>query len=507
MPHVSARKELRFSEIIQSGYCLAPSRYAEKGLVKSVTYRDLHNVIVEGTEREKIVPSATYDYVEISDIDVSLGTVSPNTMFGIYVPSMSPVSIKDRDILLSTVRTYRNGIAMASLDGSRNTVCSPAIMVIRGTSSEYNREWLFGFLRSKYFLDQVHSLQNRGLYPRLDRDAAKHIAVPTPTANELAYASTLVDAFLRLRDAMVRRDAQIHSLIERELRNVSSSYVHTPPTFTAYQKWNRIDAGFYGEDVRRILHSLFAYRHGSKSVENFGFKILRGQNLQRSAIGESIHSDIPRADFYRVIRPRTFSELGTVGSLQYLGNANQLSTLESGDVVFSGEGNVGKSIVVDAALSGSITNIHGIVLRPDAGQNHVRSCFLAAVLRYLRRRGVFDALSVGGQGGSFATQYWNLIEIPQMPFELQATISKSYSFAGLETPAAPDNKSARFRALVEAAEAGAGIIQLDRLSRSIWAEVETLISATASGRTHPCSYDFISSGSLLGVDISAETGC
>ena len=61
------------------------------------------------------------------------------------------------------------------------------------------------------------------------------------------------------------------------------------------------------------------------------------------------------------------------------------------------------------------TNFHGTIIYPKTNDVPLKkSIFLALYLNYLRQKGVFERMSVGANGGSFAVGYWDNILIPQV---------------------------------------------------------------------------------------------
>ena len=148
--------------------------------------------------------------------------------------------------------------------------------------------------------------------------------------------------------------------------------------------------------------------------------------MQVSNIGKSIYSNIYKDGFYTLVRPTSFSEFGTIEQFEYLGNSRGLSTLKTGDIVFSAEGTIGKCVLFTEPKDNLwITNIHGIILS-KIDHNTQESGFVACFLRFLRFWGVLDYISVGGQGGSLAMKYWRDILIPIFPDNIQHQISKLY---------------------------------------------------------------------------------
>lgn len=73
------------------------------------------------------------------------------------------------------------------------------------------------------------------------------------------------------------------------------------------------------------------------------------------------------------------------------------------------------------------TNFHGIIISHIEG-NLKRSCYLAMYLHFLRKFGYFEKVSVGGQGGSFASSYWELIKVPKLDQGIQSQLADLYHY-------------------------------------------------------------------------------
>ena len=80
-----------------------------------------------------------------------------------------------------------------------------------------------------------------------------------------------------------------------------------------------------------------------------------------------------------------------------------------------------------------VTNIHGIILN-KLDHNIIESGFVCCFLRYLRKIGYFDYLSVGGQGGSLAMKYWDDVIIPKFSEKLMENISQLYCNVNSNNP-------------------------------------------------------------------------
>lgn len=72
------------------------------------------------------------------------------------------------------------------------------------------------------------------------------------------------------------------------------------------------------------------------------------------------------------------------------------------------------------------TNFHGMIVSAKAGTSVENAAAFAMYLHFLREIGWFSKVSVGGQGGSFASSYWHLVRVPRFPTTLKKTLASLY---------------------------------------------------------------------------------
>jgi len=395
-----------------------------------VEYVTLDRLVVLRDAKVKVKKGEWYSYAEIGDIDVTTGAINFRRLRGYQLPTSSPSLVEKGDVLVSTVRTYRKGIGYVSSD-KPNLVSTNAVMNIGGTTDEVpglSVLYLLAFLRTDFFVEQVWSMLNRGVYPRMDKGALNKICIPIPSDTRvIRYVESLMQAILEKEQLIRQRDVDIKCLTDEELeigQNTISPFTYAHPTIEQLKTTTRLDTGLYREAYKEKLHRISNYDHRAVTFDELGFRLSRGQNLQVSCIGKSIYSDTPKPNFYRLALPTDFSEYGTISKYKWLGNSRKLRTLQEGDIVFGAEGTF-RVVVFSGAPERTITNIHGIVLRSDkAGM--VKRVFAGTWLRYISQWGLIDDIAVGGHGGSMAQSYWHNILVPKFPEEKQEEIAKLY---------------------------------------------------------------------------------
>lgn len=169
----------------------------------------------------------------------------------------------------------------------------------------------------------------------------------------------------------------------------------------------------------RLNENIRLYKGGYSNLEDFGFLLKRGPNLAKRDLGRSIQTKEYRPNYHILVYPSDISESGYILESSYIGARNPVWYLEHNNILFSSEGTVGKTFIICNEKHRFTTNFHGTIIYPKESNTPIeKAIFLGLFLNYLRTKGIFSKLSVGGQGGSFAVGYWDIINIPNFPDEI-----------------------------------------------------------------------------------------
>ena len=225
MQYVSVPRELHTSDISAENMCFSPSRYVrfippqQRGASHFVS---LDRLVVVREEAVKVRKGDVYRYAEIGDINVATGGIAFRELRGYRLPTSRPARVQQGDVLVSTVRTYRKGIGLVT-DTGTNLVSTNAMLNLCGTTnvaSAMTLPYIYAFLRSDFFVEQVWSQLNRGVYPRMDADALSKITIPVADDEDVCvYVAALALAIAEKENAIRARDKEISSAIEAELSN------------------------------------------------------------------------------------------------------------------------------------------------------------------------------------------------------------------------------------------------------------------------------------------------
>jgi len=433
MKYLDVPKQINIKEIIANKFSFSPSLY-KKIILKNENYKKVKdflnsNLIKGGEVGSNSYITKSHKYF-IRNKSLQPESFLPSFVSDSIVPILPSVfadlHLKKGDLIISKDSNIGETVI---LDKDY-----PEYMLSGGLYKmpvEENKYYLLAFLKHGFFRTQLNFLTSRGATIRHAKKLFLDCIIPFPNQSNaddvIKYVEILTKIVVNKEKEIRRKNELIHSLIEKELleNQKPNKFRYKLPNIKEIENDLRIDAGFYCERYKKQQFAISNYENGTGTIYDWTFKLTRGQNLQVSCIGESIYSDIPKENFYVLVRPTNLSDFGTVIKYEYLGNPNKLSTIQEGDIIFSGEGSIGKCMMFTKPRQKMITNIHGIILNKK-DHNKTESAFVSCFLRYLRKIGILDHISVGGQGGSLSMKYWEDVKIPLFLEPKQKEIAKLY---------------------------------------------------------------------------------
>ena len=493
MHYVSIPQEIAYSKIKEKNNCLAPSKYKDFWPNQSVNYVPLSQLIHSSSNRVKLHKRSKYKYYEIGDINVHTGLVDGNEHYGYFIPGSTPIHVLKDDILVSTVRTYRRGIGIVTDENTPDLICSPAIYVIRSVENYISKEYLLAVLRSDIFIEQMQSFQNRGMYPRFDTDAVKHILIPIPKISKIMeYVSALQRSLINKEMEIRKKHCQIHNIINRELNQnqLPNKFHYEYPCLSNIKSNSRIDAGFHGKEHKRLTFPILNYSNGYETLDKQGLSLLPGPSLEIKLLGTRIDSDVPLPGFYRLITPKQIQNYGTITHYEYIGTPRYIAPIQYGDILF-GESGTGRTMVYLEKDAYTINNAHAHVLRPKEGECSIEKAItIRSLLQYYKEIGITDHLTVGGSGGHLSPSYFDRVYIPEFSEPVQNKIATLYhnSTVALDTQ---ELNSESFLHLDAEFDNIAGITELARASRKIKQHINTVLDQIVNNKEVAIDFAFL----------------
>lgn len=427
---------ISYNFIVNKNYTLSSSQYKDV-IIKNENFlfvRDFLNRAITrkdlGTEIGSLnyINQSTHYFVRTRALQSHsfLPDITNETCLPIMPNSFVNMNLKEGDLLISKDSNIGECVILDS--DYPNFMLSGAIYRLPITLKKY---YLLAFIKHPLFREQLDFMVPKGATIRHAKTMFLDCKIPMPNKNSedvINFVEILTQAIINKEKLIKARHDSILKFIENELlkNQTTNTFNFEFPKINDLHEVGRLDTNLYGKYFKNLVFQIQNYKHGFQTISDLGFSLSRGQNLQISSIGESIYSTVKYPNFYTLMLPKFLSKYGTVDTIEYLGNPNYLKTLQKGDLIFGAEGfEKGRSIVIIEEKSKTITNIHGITIQQKEHDVN-KAIFVKCFLDYFRSKGLIDLYAVGGNGGSLAQKYWDIMPFPKFDKFKQNEIARLY---------------------------------------------------------------------------------
>lgn len=495
MSYIIIPKELKLKYILRNHCSFSP--HSLKGVfITNKNTKTLGEIIGEKFFKGK--PVSRSSFVENSQKYLITNSALQNDFLlsrkrgSSFIP-LNPSAFHNPIVIKNSILLALNGnvgqSSFVDIEDTENYTISPWMINFHLPEKQ---KYIFAFLKSKFFLEQVSFLTPKGAILSNANKKILEAQIVFPNGknsdNTIEYIEILVQSILNKEKEIQNKNLSIFNLITKEIfeNQGKKEFHYSTPKVSQLLSLNRINASFYSKEFKQKEFNILNYSNGTISIKDLGFKITRGQNLQVSCIGKSIYSDSKIEGFYTLVIPKNISVYGTVIKYEYLGSSKKLKTLKKGDIIFGAEGfEKGRSVVIFEDRNNTITNIHGMTINHH-GNDIALSVFIKCYLDYLRQTGLIDLYAVGGNGGSLAQKYWDVIPFPNFPEKKQKEISKLY-FNDVE------KTKSNFKNYIDSDNLWnkeAGIVQLDESLKNTKEYLESVINEIVLDKEVKTNFDF-----------------
>ncbi|MCG0456323.1 restriction endonuclease subunit S [Enterobacter cloacae complex sp. ECC445] len=164
------------------------------------------------TLKNQILPDSTskhflIQYIDIGNISAENGISKPEEMFFSDAPSRARRIVKDGDIIISTVRTYLEAIAIIE-NPPYNLVVSTGFAVIR--PKKLSKKFCLYSFKDRNFIQKIISMSVGISYPAINPSDLVTIKIPFPGYLEQD----------EIGDFLHRETAKIDTLIQKQLQQI-----------------------------------------------------------------------------------------------------------------------------------------------------------------------------------------------------------------------------------------------------------------------------------------------
>lgn len=438
MENILLPKDISISQILSNKKNLSANNY-KKIAIKNINVVKLAELLNKDNPYQKGIETgsslylsnlkSSVNYIRNSCLD-NINYITQNNK-SLYLNDKKLVDIEkfmlsEQDILLS-VDANIGDVSLFLSDNQNDYIFSSGLMRLN-ISYDINKYYLFAFLKDEYFRKQLDAMTPKGSTIRHSGNRFLECLIPIPKDNEtwvIECIENLIKNLVFSEFQAIHNQREIYTIFDNILDtvNISSRNPNVSDLFDKY----RLDAGIYSTDVQEFFDKISKFPTGSLNLNELGYITKRGPNLAKRDIGRSIKTSTYAPNYAMLVYPSDISEFGLVNKSTFLGTKGKIWYLQKDDILFSAEGNVGKTFAICDNSWKFTTNFHGIIITPTTNEHSMQNTILITTfLNYMKHKGIMDKISVGGQGGSLAVQYWDIIKFPNISNDSLSEISKLY---------------------------------------------------------------------------------
>jgi hypothetical protein len=419
---------IKKSELFSKNKIFAPSRHKQL-IIKNSSVETLSNLVELGTTSLNIGKNkGYYQYIEIGDINTTTGGISYKIVKSIDISSASVSKIQKDDILISTVRTYLGGIGIVT-STDKNLVATKALIVLRKMKKDISKYYLFGILRSKFFIDQVSMILNASMYPRMEKEYFDRLIIPFPTQKhndnpkDVEKLVSLITQNIIDKEEQIKFKNQLIDIqIEKELKDnqKSTSLKYSYPKLSDLNTTKRLDTGLFIPKYKEVINYIIQYKNSFNFLRNFKFSWTSGSTpkafISTNSINDNLWIAVADIDYGLFYNKLNFIKLKN----------HKMGLLKNGDILITRKGaTVGKmNMFFTDYVSSAFVNEDIKVLDLKLSLEEKIFCGLFLNSKY----GQTQLLSNGSKGTKQGLTNENIlnVKIPSFPKEKQKEIAKSY---------------------------------------------------------------------------------
>ena len=174
------------------------------------TIKDIVRFSSETWDQKSIFDSE-FPYIEISNIDLSDGTIKDVKLIGVKeAPSRAKMIVRKNDIIISTTRPTRGAISIQK--NSSIQIASTGFSVIREINEKlFLREALFHILRLSFVSIQMGQRSSGGNYPAITQEELGRIVIP---AISLSIQEKINNIYNKAYSEKQQKEAEAQRLLD-----------------------------------------------------------------------------------------------------------------------------------------------------------------------------------------------------------------------------------------------------------------------------------------------------
>ena len=308
------------------------------GLIKNLNNLGavpIRNVAINPQRKFKPQKGKTFQYIEISEVDLSTGEYNKAEILGENTPDRAQWIVKKDDVIVSTVRPIRNAVSLIGED-VQNLVCSSGFAVLK--SEKIEPEYLFIYLKTKPIVALLDRLTTATMYPAITVDDILNTKIYLGSEDfRQKIKNKIIESQKELENSKFFYSKAENLLLEElGLKNFKNEeYLFSIVNLSDVKFSHRIDAEYFQPKYEKIFAQLSKQKTEALADH---FQVIRSKNFdykEEGEIGVIKTKQLGRQAINYEVEDKTTRE-----TLE----KEKLPLLHSGDVVFAsmGVGSLGK---------------------------------------------------------------------------------------------------------------------------------------------------------------------
>lgn len=500
MTYVAVPKEIDSRNVVSKGYSFSSKQY-EKVVCKNsntISVRDFLLRDLSNNDLGSEIGSANYIYkspfkfirTKALQDHSFLPEISEETIVPMMPREFIQMNLQEGDILIS--KDSNIGEAVILDKDYPEYMISGAIYRLPIKERKY---YLLAFIKHDFFRQQLDLLVPKGATIRHAKTLFLDCFIPIPNHDEeyvIKYVELLTISIINKEKEIRKKHAIIQNDILNELKSnqLTRQFTFDYPSIDEVRSIGRLDTSRYTKEYKEFEFLISNYIHGKSNLSELGYSVLRGQNLQETAIGKSYYSDKYVKGFYKLAVSSNFSEYSTLQKFIYLGNERKLKSIEKDDIIFSCRGAQFGRVVMFPYEINAITNIDNVHIKNNNARLSEK-VFITMFLNLLRWNKHIYKIALTGSGANSLTKYqFNEINFPNFPEQIQGRIAAFYHSPEIKMNTNNLNVS-NFLERDKEFEQKAGVVQLDIQLKKVKDRLNDVIDSIINDRKVTVDFEFL----------------
>ena len=305
-------------------YNLSGERYREGAAALSeyphLTLNEVCDINPDTANPTELYPNSHFNYIDISCVENESGKfLGPNKTATVEAPSRARRSVREGDVLMSTVRPNLKAFALLSEVPDR-AIASTGFAVLRAKPDRLLPGFLINVLRDDRSVDQMIGMAGKGAYPSINQTDVESLQIPLPP--------------LEVQKEIV---AEIEGY-QKVINGARAVLDHYRPHIPIHPEWPMVELGEVCEGI--VTGPFGSALHQSDYVDN-GIPVINPQNIVDGMIS---------TDGVKMVSPATRDRLKEF-------------TVREDDIVIGRRGEMGRCGVVTSGMNGWLCGTGSFVIR------------------------------------------------------------------------------------------------------------------------------------------------